>query len=933
MSVEQTPGTDGRTGSAPAIDDSFDVGKQLLGRYRISRTISHSDISLVRLAIDLRDGKTVAIKTLTSPEPEAIKIFSKDVQLMSTVCHANLVPFIEYQEPFYVMKFVSGVTLDKLLSKLKGLGKVGDVSRIFQQLVDPMLVAHEHQIIHGQLNPRNVLFEKVDDHASVRLVGFCESGVRQLIARNDSSNMPFVSPEDRAEYCPTTQSDVYSLGAIAYLSLTGKTPPLNIEESMQEFVSSFTSSVSKALDNPRYLAVLVYKSMSADTSERYPDLQCFKRDLEKWKQSIGKARTITQNNPLPDSVSTVAKATSEEPASKDIETAPPVAPASDVGVATQEPLVVLAAQNEEIEEIPPVIPSQDNDKTEQAQSVLPATDSEVAAPSEKVEQESASETATESLALGETPAAGSIADNETIEKKSSKEVVAEKLVLEGAPSVESVGDNETGGKTVAEPIIENQAVVRAPVVESLALKEKIDQGSIVTRLKVDPASLVGEILTDRYVILELCSDRGLSVVYLATDLTTDEPVAIKTVRNSSPETVLAFSQEIDEIKSVTHPNIVRFLDYQKIENHPFYIAEFVEGPTISELLESIGRVETEEQIADAIMQICEVVGYLQEKKLYYGNLNPESVLLCESEGAVLVKLAGFGTGKLRSLLQQQDPSNADFRSYANFQHYKQVSASNQAAIYEVGAIAFEMVTGRKPFETYAMDDLSLSIGDISVEKLSLLRPDIFMVDELNSLLGRALTPSLNQEYKSVAELKAAVESWIQSTRADLESSLSENSDKTTGSQTRPWHSLKSLRDGDAHDELSEQKLKSAQIAGEKTLGMLFTKIVSVKGRRESPLYTIFQLVFLSTAAVLSIFATVRYVQENHETIRAQYLTLAQQVSNQIPSGRKRSKNALSSDLSNQHFSYSEDPAYKRWCNNKLVGSARRIEPSGDLIEK
>ncbi len=873
MAVEQTPETKARTGLLIASDDTLFVDELLLDRYRVSKTISRSDISIVQLAVDKIDGKNVAIKTLLDPNPEAICLFTQDMLALSTLSHPNLVQFIDYKEPHYVMKFVKGFTLDQLLAKVKAFGKIGDVSRIFDQIIEPMVVAHEHNVVHGYLNPRNILFEKVDDHVVVRLVGFGEAGVRRHVGKEtDVGVIPFICPQDRDDYLPTVQSDVYSLGAVMYLALTGKTPPLIVEESMEEFVGGFQALISTKLDNSRYLAVLIHKCMSPDTSERYPDVRSMKRALEMWRQSIRRPKT----NPMLKTISDVSSNTLP---------AKPIMSHSIRDTANL-PIVSLESYAEKL-------------KTRLSLESAPDDEMKPGAPYMTPTAVTPTPTAVTPTPTAVTPTPTAVALTPTAVELTPTAAETSPTTAETSPTAAETSSTAT-----------------------VALSARIAEA---------PAALVGEILGERYVVLELCSQSEVTVVYLANDLSTDEPVAMKTLRCATEEMVRAFAKEVSEIKSLSHPNLVKFLDYHEIDDQPFYMTEFVEGPTFGELLESIGRMETEEQIASAIIQLCDVAEILQANNLYTGNLNPESILLLESDGEVLIKLAGLGTGEVRKLFYDLNPERIDVRSYANLEHYYRVAKSGQTPVYDVGAVAFEMVTGRKPFETYATESLSLGSAEIHMEKITLLRPDLFKVKELNALLERALTPTANQEFTQLADFKTAVKSWIQSTRDELIESLNQNSEITlTGSQARSWHSQKLSNEEFLDKKVGE--LKSAQIKGEKTLGMLFTKIVSVKGRRESPLYTIFQLILLSVSAVVFIYTTARYVQENHETLRSQYLELAQQVSSQIPIARK-SKSTWSIEMTNQLYLYEDDPAYKRWCNNKIVGVARLVESSGNLVDK
>ncbi len=440
---------------------------------------------------------------------------------------------------------------------------------------------------------------------------------------------------------------------------------------------------------------------------------------------------------------------------------------------------------------------------------------------------------------------------------------------------------------------------------------------------------VGKIILDRYVLLELRAKNSLTAVYLAKDLSQDRMVAVKTLVHPQPNAVLEFAREVERMKSLAHENLPAFIDYQESEGSPYYVMEFIDAPTLEELLEQIQSVETEEQIASAAIQICDVLDYLHENGVYHGNISASSVMFLEQDGQVLIKLCGLGTNTLKEMLDEQ--GNYQSGMFANSSMASSLSMSNKLDIYSTTALIYQMTTGKLPYETASSN--SLSEDEKQVESVSFLRPDMFGVDKLDKSLKRILNTTSDTINSSFKDLRSNIKNWIDTAYDELDLSVPDELDDQ-GVDKAEWLSSKEAK---SLEELQEEMrknmhLKTNQVKVEKTLAMQFTNKISLAGRRKSPVRTIAEIVFLVTAGGLTIFFLADYGINHKDELRSNYFRIARDFSTSVSGGRDEEKGV---DLSGEEiaFDYKQDLAYKRWTDAKIVGEPRRIMPDGNLKSK
>lgn len=442
----------------------------------------------------------------------------------------------------------------------------------------------------------------------------------------------------------------------------------------------------------------------------------------------------------------------------------------------------------------------------------------------------------------------------------------------------------------------------------------------------------GTIVLDRYVILEELGDGELTRVFLAKDLSFDRMVAVKTLKNPQPDMVLAFAAEVEKLSLLEHENLPEFIDYQESGGYPYYIMEYVDAPTMGMLLDQIRSIETEEQIASAAIQICDVLDYLHANEIVHGNICADSIMFLEQEGEVRIKLCGLATCTLKGIHHQETRYESGLFPAADIA--RDLAASKAMDIYATTALIYQMTTGKLPFDSVIND--SLTEARPKLESVAFLRPDMFGVEKLDLLLKKILDntqSTLSRSINSIRDLKDGVQKWIDSAYDELDLSVPDE-DEGVGIDRDEWLSSKEAKSLEELQEEMRQNmhLKSNQVKVENTLAMQFTKTAALTGRRKSPLRTVVEILVMIIGGGLAIYMTTDYCLEHADELRNSYFKTAREFSTTVYGGRDKEKGV---DLSDEEiaFDYKQDLAYKRWTESKVVGEARRIMPDGKLITR
>jgi eukaryotic-like serine/threonine-protein kinase len=262
------------------------------GGYELLEVIARGGMGIVYKARQLKANRTVALKMILAERfasPEDVQRFETEASAAATLDHPNIVPVFEVGEHagqhFYSMGFVDGPSLSEMLRN--GPLTPKEAARVMRLVAQAVAYAHAKGVIHRDLKPQNILLSR-DGSPRVADFGLAKqlSGSGELTATGQVLGTPnFMSPEQARgahdEIGPL--SDVYSLGAVLYCLLTGRSPfqAANVIETLrqvatQEPVSPRLLNAAVDLD----LETITLKCLQKEPAKRYTTATQLADDLD-----------------------------------------------------------------------------------------------------------------------------------------------------------------------------------------------------------------------------------------------------------------------------------------------------------------------------------------------------------------------------------------------------------------------------------------------------------------------------------------------------------------------------------------------------------------------------------------------------------------------------------------------------------------------------
>jgi eukaryotic-like serine/threonine-protein kinase len=225
---------------------------------------------------------------------------------------------------------------------------------------------------------------------------------------------------------------------------------------------------------------------------------------------------------------------------------------------------------------------------------------------------------------------------------------------------------------------------------------------------VDP--LVGQLLSDRYRILERVGDGAMGAVYLAEHTLMHKRVAVKVLHGEMsrvPEVVARFEREAVAAAHIDHPNVVSASDFGKLPDGTFFLVlEYIEGITLRKKL-NYGALTLSEAL-HVTGQIAQGLLRAHQLGIIHRDLKPENVILLEREGDPnFVKILDFGIARVpmgslgkteEGLTVTQVGMVYGTAEYMAPEQAQGFDINAQADLYALGVMLFEMLTGWRPFD-------------------------------------------------------------------------------------------------------------------------------------------------------------------------------------------------------------------------------------------
>ena len=296
--------------------------------------------------------------------------------------------------------------------------------------------------------------------------------------------------------------------------------------------------------------------------------------------------------------------------------------------------------------------------------------------------------------------------------------------------------------------------------ETLTLNESSGDSLNETTMP-EQAGLIGQTIDGRYLIDSAIGQGGVGAVYLARDRKLhDKRVVIKILLDRSLHNawvVQKFQQEKEALARVDHPGVVGILDTGELPDGKAYLVmQFVDGETLRSQLRPEGLPL--ERAAEIIKQLGRALSAAHERGIFHRDLKPENIML-QSFGRdeLQVKIIDFGIAKIKdSVVAPSTVSGATAGTVA-YMAPEQLSGKPMSAatdIFALGAIAYEIVTGRKPFNPETgFELLEMQRRGVRVQPID-LRPALS--PEANEVIVRALSFAPPDRYQTAREFGEAL---------------------------------------------------------------------------------------------------------------------------------------------------------------------------------
>ncbi|MBX3126409.1 MAG: serine/threonine protein kinase [Polyangiaceae bacterium] len=269
----------------------------------------------------------------------------------------------------------------------------------------------------------------------------------------------------------------------------------------------------------------------------------------------------------------------------------------------------------------------------------------------------------------------------------------------------------------------------------------------------------GDVVVDKYVVEDIIGDGGMGTVVRAAHRDLGIPVALKFLKPDwldKEEVLQRFNREARAAVKLKGEHVARVLDVGKTASGiPFMVMEYLQG-------EDLGTVMNRgpaglRDAADWVIEACDALGEAHAHGIIHRDVKPENLFLVEQHGRASVKLLDFGVSKF-GLTGDAAPEELGVTSQMIgtplYMSPEQVRASKQvdhrADIWALGAVFYELLTGRPPFVAESLPEVCAMILEDDPPSASSLRPEL--PPEVDRVIARCLSKSAAQRYQSVTEL-------------------------------------------------------------------------------------------------------------------------------------------------------------------------------------
>ena len=263
---------------------------------------------------------------------------------------------------------------------------------------------------------------------------------------------------------------------------------------------------------------------------------------------------------------------------------------------------------------------------------------------------------------------------------------------------------------------------------------------------------IGQVVKDRYKILEVLGEGGMAFVYKAKDTQLERFVAIKTLKPNyvnQEAFVERFKREAKTAANLNHPNIVQIFDWG-IEEEPFFVMEYIEGSTLTSII-SKNKTISLSDILFIGAQVSNGLHAAHQKGLVHRDIKPGNIMITP-DGKV--KVTDFGIVSLQN--EESDITKTGSilgtASYISPEQAQGKPVSIESDLYSLGTVIYELIAGKPPFSGDSPISTATKHLTEKPEKLSNFRRDL--PKGVENAVMKLLEKATYDRFKSAEDLRA-----------------------------------------------------------------------------------------------------------------------------------------------------------------------------------
>jgi len=255
----------------------------------------------------------------------------------------------------------------------------------------------------------------------------------------------------------------------------------------------------------------------------------------------------------------------------------------------------------------------------------------------------------------------------------------------------------------------------------------------------------------KYEIIDLLGKGAMGIVYKALDPDIDREVAIKTIRfdlisddEEKNELMLRFVREARAAGKLVHPNIITIHDVGKEKDMTYIVMQCIEGPSLQNWITSKKKFSASD-IVKLMLQLCDALNFAHKNGIVHRDIKPANILL-DNNGKPHV--CDFGVAHIEMSTITQTGATIGTPSYMSPEQVM----GKKIDIFSLGAILYELLTGKRPFEGESITTVIYKI--VNEEAVPLCKVRKGLPVEFEHIMRKALAKDPDTRYSSCSELAA-----------------------------------------------------------------------------------------------------------------------------------------------------------------------------------